>query len=256
VPLTLAALVSAGVTWIAWRAGTLTETGAIAGWSVGLLVLHGAGWQGGAVLAAFFIVSNLLSKIGPSTLDSGLDPKSDRRDLWQVYANGAPAAIASVAAPGNLDLWLVTASLAAAAADTCATALGTRSRTPPRLVWSGKVVPAGTSGGMSLLGSAGAVVGALVVAGVGALVAGDPLLLPIATLLGFAGMVADSILGGLLQGRFYCPVCDLNSEWRVHRCGSPTQRRGGLGWLNNDAVNFIATASAAGAAVVVWHWID
>jgi uncharacterized protein (TIGR00297 family) len=258
VPLPLAAVVSAGVAGIAWRAGTLTRAGALAAWSVGALVLHGTGWNGGAVLAAFFIASNLVSRVGPPESPSDLDPKSDRRDLWQVFANGGPAALAAVAAPADyrLRIWLVTASLAAAAADTWATSIGARSRTSPRLLWSGLTVPAGTSGGVTPAGSAGALAGALIVSAVGAAVSGNPLLVPAGTLIGFLGMLLDSLVGGLLQGRFHCPRCNQASEWRVHRCGSSTVRRAGLGWLNNDGVNFFATALAACAALLAWWWLD
>jgi uncharacterized protein (TIGR00297 family) len=251
-------MVSAGVAWTAWRAGTLTRSGAVAAWTIGVLVLHGTGWAGGAVLAAFFVASNLVSRIKPRVIPSSLDPKTDRRDLWQVYANGGPAAIAAVAASADVQLgiWLVTASLAAAAADTWATSLGLRSRVPPRLLWSGRKVAAGTSGGVTLAGTVAAATGALIVAGTGALVARMPLLLPIGTLIGFAGMMADSLLGGILQGRFHCPRCDQASEWRTHRCGSSTVRRTGLAWLNNDGVNFFATALATCAALLVWRSLD
>lgn len=257
-PLSLAAVVSAGVAWIAWRAGTLTRVGALAAWSVGALVLYGTGWNGGAILAAFFIASNLVSRVVPKESPSGFDPKSDRRDLWQVYANGAPAALAAVAAPADyrLRIWLVTASLAAAAADTWATSVGTRSLVAPKLLWTGRTVPPGTSGGVTAAGSAGALLGALIVSGVGAIVSANPLLVPAGTLIGFLGMLIDSLVGGILQGRFHCPECDQPSEWRVHRCGSSTVRRAGLGWLNNDGVNFFATALAIGAALLVWRWLD
>ncbi|HET9465630.1 MAG TPA: DUF92 domain-containing protein, partial [Gemmatimonadales bacterium] len=69
----------------------------MAAWSVGVLVLSGAGWQGGAVLAAFFVSSNLVSRILPPSGSSGIDAKSDRRDHWQVYANGAAAAAGGIA---------------------------------------------------------------------------------------------------------------------------------------------------------------
>jgi uncharacterized protein (TIGR00297 family) len=257
VPVTPAALVSAGVAWIAWRAHTLTSLGAAAAWIIGTLVLSSTGWTGGAVLAAFFISSNLDSRLGPRAPAPGLDAKGDRRDLWQVCANGGPAAIGAVIADDiHLGIWIVTASLAAAAADTWATSLGVRSEVPPRLLWSGRVVPAGTSGGVTLAGSGGALVGALIVSGTGALAARTPLLLPVGTLIGFAGMLVDSLIGGVMQGRFHCPVCRQASEWRVHRCGSRTVRSGGLAWLDNDAVNFLATAAAACAGAAAWHWLS
>jgi uncharacterized protein (TIGR00297 family) len=255
-PLPLAATVGAGIAWVAWRAGTLTLSGAVAAWTVGTLVLYGTGWNGGAVLAAFFISSNLVSRIGPQRSLAQLDPKSDRRDVWQVYANGGAAAAGAVAAPGELGIWLMTATLAAAAADTWATSLGTRSARTPRLLGFGRTVPPGTSGGMTLVGSAGGAMGALIVSATGALVTGTLAMIPAATLIGFAGMVVDSMLGAGLQGRFHCQTCDEASEWRVHRCGSPTVLRGGLRWVDNDMVNFLATAFAAGAALLSWRWLD
>lgn len=249
---------SAGAALAAWRARTLTPSGALAAWTVGVLVLSGTGWQGGVVLAAFFISSNLVSRVGPPVAPQRLDPKGDRRDLWQVYANGGAAALG--AGFGFFDpalgTWLVTTTLAAAAADTWATSIGVRSRVQPRLPWSGRTVPAGSSGGMTLVGSAGGAAGALVVAGTGAVAAGLPLLLPVGTLIGFFGMVADSTLGALLQGRFHCPACNVASEWRLHRCGAATIRKGGAGWLNNDGVNLAATALAGGVALAAWRWLS
>jgi uncharacterized protein (TIGR00297 family) len=255
-PLLVAATVSAGVAWVAWRAGTLTPSGAVAAWTVGALVLYGSGWSGGAVLAAFFVSSNLVSRIAPARSSIQLDPKSEQRDLWQVYANGGAAAFCAVAAPGELGLWLVTATLAAAAADTWATALGMQSGMAPRLLGFGSTVPPGTNGGMTLTGSLGAAGGALLVSGAGAFAAGHLAIFPAGTLIGFGGMAVDAILGAVFQGRFHCGTCDEPSEWRVHRCGRPTVLRGGLAWLDNDRVNFFATVFAAVVALASWRWLD
>lgn len=222
---------------------------------MGLLVLRGTGWRGGAVLAVFFVSSNLISRVLPPRPPINLDPKSDRRDHWQVGANGAAAAIGGAIGLFDtaLGLWLVTCTLAAAAADTWATSTGAWSRVPPRLFWSNRLVPAGTNGGMTFTGTAGAAAGALIVAGTGAIAAGMPILLPVGTLIGFFGMVADSALGALLQGRFRCSSCNVLSEWRVHRCGAATTPESGIAWLNNDGVNILATAFAAGAGLVSWY---
>jgi uncharacterized membrane protein len=187
-----------------------------------------------------------------------LDPKGERRDHWQVYANGALAGMAGGIGTVNvsLGLWLATCALAAATADTWATTIGSRSRLDPRLIWSGRAVPAGTSGGMTAAGTAGAVAGALLLGIVGALVSGVPALLPTATLVGFLGMIVDSTLGALVQGRFHCTACNMASEWRVHRCGTATARTSGIAWLNNDVVNFLATGSAIAAGLAAWHWLS
>ena len=255
----MAAIVSGGVAWISWRAGALTGSGALAAWTVGTVVLSGTGWEGGAVLAAFFVSSTVVSRLSAGEHGGHtLDAKGEQRDVWQVYANGGPAALAAalVDLDVSLRLWLVTASLAAAAADTWATSVGVASRVPPRLLWSARRVPPGASGGVTLVGSTGAAIGALIVASTGALVSGRPLRVPVGTLVGFLGMLADSAIGGTLQGRFYCPRCNQPSEWRVHRCGHATERKGGLIWMTNDVVNLIAAGLALGAGALVWRWLD
>jgi uncharacterized protein (TIGR00297 family) len=222
---------------------------------VGTLVLRGTGWAGGGVLAAFFVSSTLVSRRAPAP--PGLDPKGDRRDHRQVLANGGVAALSALLGlrdPG-LGLWLLTSSLAAAAADSWATAFGARSAAPPRLILDGSTVPPGTSGGITPLGTAGGVAGATVVAAAGALAAGMPALFPVAALVGFGGMLLDSALGAAAQGRFRCAECAERSEWRVHRCGRPTSHEGGLAWLDNDGVNLTAGAGAAAVAWAVWVWL-
>jgi uncharacterized protein (TIGR00297 family) len=239
----------------AYRAATLTRSGAVAAWLVGTVVLVGTGWQGGGILAAFFVSSSLVSRGAPRA--GGVDPKGERRDHRQVLANGAAAAAGALLGlrdPG-LGLWLLTASLAAAAADTWATAFGARSAAPPRLILGGMPVPAGTSGGVTRLGTAGAAAGALLVSGVGAIAAGSPALFPVAALIGFGGMALDSVLGAAAQGRFRCEPCGERSEWPVHRCGARTIQEGGFPWLDNDGVNLIAGATALVAAGVARAWL-
>jgi uncharacterized protein (TIGR00297 family) len=232
--------------------------GTLAAWIVGVLILLGAGWQGGAILAVFFVSSSLISKLTAKRFAPELDLKSDRRDAWQVFANGGVAALAAVLAPNDFSLriWLVTASLAAAAADTWATSVGSLSPVPPRLLWTSREVIAGTSGGVTAAGAWGAGLGAALVSLTGAWAAGDPSLALAGTLIGFAGMLLDSTIGGRLQGRFHCPRCDVPSEWERHRCGTTTRLTGGFRWLNNDAVNGIATAFATLLAWASWWWLD
>jgi uncharacterized protein (TIGR00297 family) len=223
-----------------------------------VLILLGAGWQGGAILAVFFVSSSLISKLTAKRFAPALDLKGDRRDAWQVFANGGVAALAAVIAPDDfpLRIWLVTASLAAAAADTWATSIGSLSRVPPRLLWTRRRVVPGTSGGVTAAGAGGAVVGAALVSLTGAWAAGVPWLALAGTLIGFAGMLLDSTIGGRLQGRFHCPRCDVQSEWGRHHCGTTTRLTGGFRWLNNDAVNAIAIAVATLLTWTFWWWLD
>lgn len=215
-------------------------------------MLGGTGWAGGAVLAAFFVSSTLISGVAPPP--PGLDPKGPRRDPRQVLANGLVAGLAALGGrvdPG-LGLWLATATLAAAAADTWATSVGALSRREPRRIVGWQPVPRGTSGGITLAGSLGAAAGAGLVAGTAVMTGAPAAVLPIGTLVGFLGMALDSLLGATAQGRFRCPACDRPSEWPVHRCGTATIHEGGIRWLDNDAVNLAATAAAAALALGAW----
>jgi len=247
--------VSAAVALLAHRAATLTGSGAVAAWLVGTLVLLGTGWEGGGILAAFFVSSNLVSRGAPAP--PGLDPKGDRRDHRQVLANGGVAAAGALLGLRDPELgaWLLTSALAAAAADSWATAFGARSAAPTRLILDRRVVPPGTSGGITPLGSVGGAAGATLVAATGALAASMPALLPVAALVGFGGMLLDSVLGAAAQGRFRCGECAERSEWRVHRCGRPTTHEGGFAWLDNDGVNLTAGAGAAIVAWAAWVWL-
>jgi uncharacterized membrane protein len=94
------------------------------------------------------------------------------------------------------------------------------------------------------------------VAATGALLTGRWAILPVGTLIGFLGMLADSAAGGALQGKFFCPRCNQPSEWPMHRCGASTEWTAGWGWLNNDGVNLFTTVLAVCLAWAAWPWLD
>lgn len=247
----VAVLLSAG----GWAAKALTAGGAAAATLVGFAILNGAGLPGAAVLGAFFILSSAVGRIGLAGNRAPGDAKGEQRDAWQVLANGGCAALGAVLARVNpgLALWVITGSLAAAGADTWATAIGARSRTPPRRLLFGHRVDPGSNGGMTVIGTVGAIVGAGLVSIAGAVTASVPPLALWGTTIGVAGMTLDSLLGATLQGRFHCPACGVASEWNVHRCGNRTTHTGGMSWLTNDGVNALTTAAGALAGWLAWH---
>lgn len=241
----------------AWRWRALDASGAVAAALVGATVLGGTGWPGGAVLAAFFLSSTLLGRLGPDPAAETLDVRGDRRDAVQVLANGGPAAAGALIAlrwPGA-GFWMLAGALSVATADTWASTWGVRARGWPRDLVRRRPVPPGTSGGVSWTGTAGGLAGAVALSAVAAAATGQRLFLPAGTVLGFGGMLGDSALGSLLQGRFYCPRCSRPCERARHRCGTRTEHTGGWRWLTNDSVNLLATGAGALGGWLAWRWL-
>jgi uncharacterized protein (TIGR00297 family) len=233
----LGGVLAAGVALLAYRARALTLGGAMAALVVGAIVFGCGGWPGAAVLFAFFIPSTLVSRIG--------EKHGSARNEWQVLANGGVAAICVLASQhgGERFAAAFAGAFAAASADTWGTEIGTLSRTPPVSILTLRRVKTGRSGGVTILGSAATICGALLVALVASAVRVAPFWSAAAG--GIAGALLDSVLGAGLQALRWCPACDEECETRMHRCGSTTVLRRGVGWLENDGVNFAATLGGA-----------
>ena len=248
------------------RRRALSPGGALAAVLVGTAVVAGAGWWSGIVVVAFFATSSALSHARATDQPAGdVAARGRERDAVQVLANGGVAAALAALipfAPAAQSLLFAgcAGAVATATADTWATELGARSPTPPRLLIGGSPVAAGTSGGVTPLGTLAAVAGAGFIA---VLVAGGAAAgwlpgawaptLAATALAGTTGSLADSLLGATVQAAYRCPACDRPTERRVHRCGSPTRLVRGHPAVTNDVVNAAATllgaALAAGIAL-------
>jgi uncharacterized protein (TIGR00297 family) len=265
----VAALASALLSLGAWHRGSLSISGGIAAAGVGFSVWVGFGRVGFAALGGFFLTSTLLGRVGKARkLPLHLDyEKGDRRDAWQVLANGgvATALALIVTARGNTgpfpngisssDATLALAALASIAsanADTWATELGVLWPYPPRSLWSWRKVEAGTSGAVSLGGLVAALGGASLIACIATFAIGDEAAGATAvwvTGAGFFGALVDSALGKG-QRQYVCTACAKTVETKRHCNRATTLVSARWAVLNNDAVNVLANASAA--AVVVF----
>ena len=240
------------------RASVLTTGGAIAAAAVGALTFGVGGWAPAILLLTFFVSSSLLSRQSSERKQTLAirSAKGGRRDVWQVLANGAvPALLAVGFGLTHEDLWLVgvAGALAASNADTWATEVGVLARTPPRMITNLRPVEAGTSGAISLLGSAAALAGALLIGLGAALLAGHIGLFYLAGAVGLLASLLDSLLGATVQAKYMCPNCDhLTERHPTHSCGTATVLARGWRWLGNDQVNLIA--SIAGAALALGFW--
>lgn len=239
----------------ALRARALTSGGAVAAFAVGVAVLAGTGWAGALALGVFFVSATVASRRAERHEPAWLDAPGNRRNPRQVLANGGVAGLGGLLGlmgHGDLGLAVAVSSLAAAAADTWATAWGISGMGDPVDLRRWIRVPRGTSGAVSVRGTLGGLAGGALVAAAPLAAGAAPGLAIAAAGLGAAGMLADSLLGATFQGRFRCPRCDLPSERRVHRCGMATTRVSGWAALDNDGVNLCATAFAGLGGVAWW----
>jgi uncharacterized protein (TIGR00297 family) len=163
------------------------------------------------------------------------------RSPSQVAAN---LGIAAIAASEFFQSWLVdshgftnttlvpmplfTISLAAlceAAADTASSELGQVYGGNPRMITTLRKAEPGTDGAFTLVGTLAGIVAAAVVAATGTYaLSGDRTMFWLSCGGGVFGLLFDSLLGATLER---------------------------IGWLNNDAVNFLSTASAAVFAIAI-----
>ncbi len=254
---------SSSVGLLAYRRRSLNRSGVAGAIITGTTTVGLGGWPWGLSLIFFFISSSLLSHFrerDKAAIAEDKFSKGSERDILQVAANGGVATLLTLGygfstspTVRNVCEAGYIGAFATATADTWATELGTLSTQKPRLITTGKTITPGTSGGITLLGTSVATVGATALGLFYALLQGQryaPLSF-IGLVSGLAGSLFDSFLGATLQAMYYCPVCKKETERRIHNCGAHTTPLRGIAWLNNDGVNFLATLFGAGVAMGV-----
>lgn len=259
---------SALIAGLAYGRGALSPSGAFGAVIVGTAVFATGSLTWAILLIVFFATSSALSRYKEKIKEPLAEKfqKGTRRDLGQVLANGAIPmllALAFTVYPHRWDFIGFIGALAAVTADTWATELGVLSKALPRLITTGRSVPIGTSGGVSVCGTFVALCGGLLIGLVACLaefcdlviwhhVAFVPQalwLIPIGAIAGLLGALVDSFLGATVQGIYFCDFDQKETEAKIHRCGHPTRWRRGWRWLDNDGVNFLA--SCAGSVIAL-----
>lgn len=206
------------------RKKKLTLAAGIVAGILGLVVMLGTGITGALLLIAFFAMGVWASRYKRYRKQAITGPSHTEQRNWvQVLANGGIAGICSLLVPvdnGHLSLYvyLAAGSLAAAAADTVSSEIGTvhGSRFVNVLTW--KREPPGGDGVISLEGTLAGLSAATVIALVYGIGVGASHEIFYVMAAGVLGNLVDSLLGAGLQRR---------------------------GWLNNDGVNFCNTAAGA-----------
>ena len=224
--LATAATVTVAFALLARAVRGVNWSGALAGGLACFALFAGAGPAAFATLMALFAITWIATRLGyRRKQELGLAEHREGRNGRQVLANLAVAAMAAIVfgATGNgAYVVALIAALAEAATDTVASEIGQSRRRSARMITTWERVPAGIDGGITFPGTlAGAVAGVVIaaVAAASGILPGREIWIPIVA--GFAGMLADSVLGATLQPR---------------------------GWISNQGVNFVSTLAAAALA--------
>lgn len=153
----VAAVVTVAFAMLARALRGANRFGAVAGGFACFLLFAGVGPAAFAALAALFAMTWATTRLGyQRKLALGLAERKEGRTAWQILANLTAAALSSTAygATGNR-AWLVAtlAALAEAATDTVASEIGQYRGSRARMITTWKQVPAGTDGGITIVGS-------------------------------------------------------------------------------------------------------
>ena len=233
----------------AWKAHAATLAGAFAGAVLTASLMFSTAtvpyqpWRTALIpLLAVLLLTTLATHLGHAKKQRlGTAEGHQGRSASQVAANLGVAALASsefaqswlidsgwVRAAVQEPALLFTVGLSAlteAAADTISSEVGQVIGGQPRMITTLRTTEAGTNGAISLLGSFAGIGAAALVAAAGTLaLAGSSRMFAISWASGVFGLFFDSLLGATLERS---------------------------GWLDNDAVNFLSTASASACALLL-----
>jgi uncharacterized protein (TIGR00297 family) len=221
--------ITAAFALLGYLVGGVSRSGTVAGAAVCLALFWGAGPGAFLGLLALFGLTWAATRTGLATKRSrGTAENRGGRSASQVLANVGLAAVAALVFAATRERWLLlamTAALAEPAADTVSSECGQAFSERVFLITSLERVEPGTNGGVSLAGTLSGTLASLLVSLVCVAACGLPQeWVYAAAVAGIAGMVADSLLGAIVEQR---------------------------GWLGNDAVNLLGTVVAVLVAIAL-----
>ena len=228
-PLAIAANVAAAL--LGYRARTVSASGAVTGTIIGVVIFVCAGWQGWLLLLATFAFAAITSRVGMrrKSLLGIAEERGGRRGAGNAIANTGVAAAAALLAvvtyAHDTALVAFVAALTAGGSDTVASEIGKAWGRRTYLITGLHAVPPGTSGALSLEGTAAGLAAAVALAGLGVVLNVVPAWTIPAIIGGAAtGSVAESVMGATLEAP---------------------------GIVNNDVLNWLNTVIAAFAAILL-----
>ncbi len=256
----LSIILGTGIAVLAYLFHALTKSGAVTAFFVIAVSFLFGGIPCFCLLIFTFSVISVAGKLCKKRTPLAVTEKQEKegaRDGMQVLANGAPAVLSAILFffLGE-EVWIAVYAVAVGEAlcDSLASEIGVLSKSAPRSLLTMRPVEPGESGGISLLGTFAATVGALLVAAFSVFFFEFSARFFCGTVaLSLFGVFLDSLFGATVQAKRQCIVCDKRTEKRLH-CGKPTKLVGGAAFVGNDLVNFVSNLISTALAVWLLSW--
>jgi uncharacterized protein (TIGR00297 family) len=202
-----ALIIGFGFAYFSYKLKAADISGLFSGALMGILIIvftGGVEWF--LIMLTFFILGAGTTKyrFNKKRLLGVAESHGGVRGYFNVFANGMVALSGAIlyGITGNpLFIALFLGSVACATSDTLASEVGVVGKTP-RLITTGKEVPRGTNGGVTLVGEIAAIAGAVIIATVAYLLnVADLTLVTVTILSGFFGTNVDSLIGALYENK-------------------------------------------------------
>lgn len=245
----------------AYKKNAVTVDGAVSAMMTAQLLYVFGGTYLYITLILFFLLGSAVSKIKNARKrlieEKYRTDKIDKTDgkgrNWiQVLCNSLPAVILAIIfyAFGYHDALLLSfAVFSAAASDTFASELGTLSGGRVFSILSGKTVPGGLSGGVTVAGFFAGILGSLLLSAISCFEFGFKGFL-IVFGLGIIGCIIDSVLGILLQRKFRAKNGELR-DTPEFRGDLPIS---GFAFVSNNTVNMLSLCIVPCVGIMVIHF--
>ncbi len=251
---------------ISYKIAIVDFSGLIAGFIIGFIVYAFGGEFLFIPLLFFHLIAGIFTKYKYEykRRKGVAEEKKGARSWKNVSANGVvPAVLALLIGFDNnsFKVFYIAGffgAIVTALADTLATEIGLLYKGEPRLITNlRKKVPAGTSGGVSILGEIAQIISAFFISF--ATIFFYPRLdffinLLILTIIsGFLGSSFDSFLGATIQAMYKCQNCGKETEKKIH-CNKETTYLRGYKWLDNNVVNLFAITFGSLIAILLLYF--
>ena len=190
------------------------------------------------LLALFFVLSSSLNLILKKY--TARKSKNSHRNILQVVCNGGVAIIICIYeyfSPNPINIYLYAATVAAATSDTWATEFGKLSKSKPISITSFRPIEHGLSGGITLIGIFGSILGASIIGLAAFLLINAELKLIFGVIfVAFCSVLLDSLIGDTLQGKY-----ETKSGKVIENMQIDSNLISGYKIVDNNLVNLMAT---------------